>query len=61
MTPAANDVLEVILSGTAIKARINGAQVISITDASYTGMKHGIYGQAAGTEMDDFSHTRATA
>lgn len=25
VTPAANDVLEVILSGTAIKARINGA------------------------------------
>ncbi|SHE68639.1 Fibronectin type III domain-containing protein [Kaistia soli DSM 19436] len=58
---AVNDQWELILSGSSIKVRVNGLQVISITDASYSGTRHGFWVNAGFTAVfDNFVHNNAT-
>jgi len=40
----ANDVCSVVLSGTSITVKVNGATVITYTDSTFSGTKHGICG-----------------
>lgn len=61
VTPAANDVLEVVLNGASMKLRVNGVEVISTTDSTYTGTFHGYWSSAANSIVDDFSITDAVA
>lgn len=53
---AAGDVVKVVLSGNNIEVRVNGAVVISATDAfNASGKFHGFAAVAAGPRWDDFS------
>jgi hypothetical protein len=59
---AAGDVLSVVMNGTSFTFKLNGATVMTVTDATYqTGTRHGIWSGniAAGVDsrFDDYSHT----
>lgn len=57
-TPAVNDVLEVVLLGTAITLKVNGVTKSAVTDSTYqTATRHGFwaYVGAGATKFDDFS------
>lgn len=52
------DVVTIVLSGSSIIVKINGTQIISITDSSYTGTRHGAFTWGTGSAtFDGFSHT----
>ncbi|UZX04328.1 fibronectin type III domain-containing protein [Arthrobacter sp. CDRTa11] len=58
VTPAAGDVMSVVLNGSSIVCKINGTVVITLTDTSYTGTRHGVWstGTVAG-QFDNWSHS----
>lgn len=52
------DVMTVVMNGSSIVCKVNGVTVISVTDASYTGTRHGLWANANQVALfDDFSHT----
>jgi hypothetical protein len=54
--PANGQVLSVVLAGSSIVCKVNGATVIAATDATYTGTQHGIFARAAaGAVIDNFT------
>lgn len=57
---APGDVLSVVLSGSSIVCKVNGTAVITTTDSSFTGTRHGAVIFAANQSVDSFSHTSAT-
>jgi hypothetical protein len=59
VVPANGDVLSVVLSGTSHVVKLNGATIVSVTDAfQATATKHGIGNSAVnGARFDDFSVT----
>jgi hypothetical protein len=61
-TAAAGDVLSVVMNGTSFTFKLNGATVMTVTDATYqTGTRHGIWsGNISGGTVsffDEYSHT----
>lgn len=57
-TMVAGDVLSVVLSGSSIICKVNGVTVLTATDATYTGTRHGLYCYSATTSrFKDWSHT----
>lgn len=59
VTAAAGDVLSVVMSGSSITCKVNGATVISVTDSAATGTRHGVwvYTSAGAVDYDDFAWT----
>jgi hypothetical protein len=59
VTAAANDVLDVVLSGSSITCKLNGTTVLTATDATYTGTKHGFWGGTTSLNalFDSWSHS----
>jgi len=57
-TMVAGDVLSVVLSGSSIICKVNGVTVLTATDATYTGTRHGMYCYSATTSrFQDWAHT----
>jgi hypothetical protein len=62
ITGAAGDVLTVILNGSSITCKVNGAVAATTTDAfNSTATRHGMWGVNVGLLWDDFSHTSITS
>jgi hypothetical protein len=59
VVPAVGDVLEVVLNGSSIVCKVNGAAVITTTSTLNTGTRHGIFNNSAGGQHDDFYATDA--
>jgi hypothetical protein len=58
ITPAAGDVLKVVLNGSSIKCYVNGTLAVSVTDSTYAGTRHGLWVNSKnGGTFDNFSHT----
>lgn len=55
-TVAAGDTISVVLSGSSIVAKRNGATQLTVTDSTFsTATKHGLYMEGSSTRLDDFS------
>jgi hypothetical protein len=61
VAPAGGDILEVVLNGSSIICKVNGAAVVSVTDTLYTGTRHGIFNNSAGGQHGAFYATAATS
>lgn len=61
VTPAAGDIIEVVLNGSSIVCRVNGTAVITTTSSLNTGTRHGIFNNSAGGQHDDFYASSAIA
>lgn len=60
-TVAVNDVIKIVLNGSSIRVFKNNVEVITVTDSSYTGTKHGFWSNGTGSgaqaaQFDSFSH-----
>lgn len=54
----ANDVLSVVLSGSSIICKVNGTTVLTATDSTYTGTRHGLYSYSgSAARFLDWQHT----
>jgi hypothetical protein len=62
ISPLAGQVMSVVLNGSSITCKVNGTTVITATDATYSGTRHGMWVNANnGQTWDGFSHTSATS
>lgn len=52
--------VEVVMDGSNFTFRVNGTQVLTATDTTYTGTQHGLMQQGGIATFDNFSHTSAT-
>lgn len=52
--PANGDILSVVLNGPSITCKVNGVSVISTTDTTHTGTRHGMVNNSAGGQHDNF-------
>jgi hypothetical protein len=58
ITPNVGDVIKVIANGSSIKAYVNGVLAADVTDASYTGTRHGAWTNSnVASSFDSWSHT----
>jgi len=59
ITAAAGDVLNVVLSGSSITCKVNGATAVTATDATYTGTRHGVWAgnNALNVTFDNWAHS----
>lgn len=58
----AGDQISVTLNGSSFICRVNGTVVATVTDATYTGTRHGVFvgGSQGATLFDNWSHTNQT-
>lgn len=58
----AGDQISVTLNGSSFTCRVNGTVVATVTDATYTGTRHGVFvgGSQGATLFDNWSHTNQT-
>ncbi|QWY79661.1 hydrolase [Arthrobacter phage Persistence] len=60
ITPASGDVIKIVLNGSSIVVKVNGATAITTTDASYAGTRHGLWANSGVSgAFDNWSHTNA--
>lgn len=59
VTAAAGDLLEVVLAGASITCKVNGVTVLTASDSTYTGTRHGFWGgnTSVNALWDSWLHT----